>query len=369
MKKSSEENRSENHSVSQSVSAELDTGGQSIQFNKSTKRFEDKRNESNAQPNPDSSSFSQSSNNENAQLISQNRRASNDAIQLKTKIYHSTKAFTYNHEGENRTEPVGSTMEAYLDPFDPVKGSATQKNGPQGDLLKAVKSHGTHSMVRGHLLNHDLGGFGVSDNLYPITSGANNKHKSYAENPVQSDLFDAHKAGDQAGKGVYYKVSVNPIHTSSESLSSNNSTFNCEAYLLNGMTPSSVGKKGAKTLGVSIDSTPEKSGRSSDAWNHDGSDLVGSSDKKVTKGWAHGGREGEEDFELYKTAGKINTSEEWTTLKKVLLGAGIGLITILVIGGYLYYNPDKLPAFMRAAKSGAEGLGELAKKEGLKLDL
>ena len=78
-------------------------------------------------------------------------------------------------------------------------------------------------MIRGHLLNHDLGGFGVEENLYPITSGANKKHTNNVENHVGDELNNASIAGN--GAGVYYSVKVNPIQNTSHSLM-NNTIFN-----------------------------------------------------------------------------------------------------------------------------------------------
>ncbi|WP_430406541.1 hypothetical protein [Fluviicola sp.] len=290
-----------------------------------------------------------------AQLQEITQGNSSPTVQLKTEITHKTRPFTYPHLGNNVTEPVGAEMKAYLDPTDIVVGSAT--GAPQLDLLHSVQAVG-HTMVRGHLLNHDLGGFGVEENLYPITQGANNRHKTNVENPVGDALNTAHGAANN--EGVYYTVKVNPIQNTSAGLMANTSTFVCEAYQLTNMNANSVGTKGNLILKANIESTPGGA-NSSNAVDKSGAGLIAGVPKVITPGWGHGHRAGRElNWDAYVAAGKINTIEGWSTTKQVLVGLGIGTATILGLAGYFYYNPDKMPGFLSNLMSvGAIAVEEL----------
>ena len=281
-------------------------------------------------------------------------------IQLKTKITHTTKPFTYPQNGNNVTEPVGAEMSAYLDPTDAVVGTGTDTSAgaPQLDLLHSLNAN--NRMVRGHLLNHDLGGFAVEENLYPITTSANNKHKTHVENPVGQALQAAHALNN--GSGVYYSVKVNPIQNTSNNLVNNTSAFVCEAYRTANMTPGSVGTKGTLILKATIESMPGGV-TASTAFDPGGGDLL-SAVKAVIPAWDHGTRKGKANWDTYVAAGKISTVEGWSTAKQVLVGLGVGTITILAIAGYFYYNPDKMPAFLSNLMSnGTAAVEELLKSE------
>ncbi|MEM9823576.1 MAG: hypothetical protein AAF985_21000 [Bacteroidota bacterium] len=218
----------------------------------------------------------------------------NTPIQRKTEIIHKTADFTYNNDDGNVTEQVGAKMEAYLDPTDPVVGSGTDTStgGPQLDLLHSINAI---NMVRGHLLNHDLGGFGVSENLYPINKGANSKHKGYAENPVGKELDNVLKGhvADPEYTGIYYKVEVDPLRTNSADLANNPSTFKCTADFLTGVTSSSRGVKANDPfLNVNITSNPSNNTSTAidPATGLPATDFMRY--KTVADGWDHGSRSG-----------------------------------------------------------------------------
>ncbi len=122
-------------------------------------------------------------------------------IQMATAITHQT--------GKLKVGPgsytVGLGMKAVLDPDDPVVGSAT---GPNWDWMKALRaSYPDAGVVRGHLLNHDLGGYAVPENLYPISTKANANHSSLVEQNVKAALTAAH--GKSAPKPIInYQVIV-----------------------------------------------------------------------------------------------------------------------------------------------------------------
>lgn len=243
-------------------------------------------------------------------------------IQRKTKIEHQTTDFTY---APSKTDKVGVAMRAWLDPHDAVQGSET--GTPQKALYDAVNSRASASMVRGHLLNHDLGGYGVAENLYPITSAANSKHKLYVENPVQEKLSEALKTtgksqhDNNTGQGIYYQVNVGNLQTDTDNLVTKKVEFICTAKTLNKVGTSSIGEDGTTLFNTTIvsDTQGAKSGDRGIA--HKTGDTNAFPDMKVTKkiiptGWDHGGRSGTQDFtdKVNKSIFLINANTATTTL-------------------------------------------------------
>lgn len=121
--------------------------------------------------------------------------------QLKnTNIKHTTG--TINAMGADRV--VGKKMEAELNPKEPVVGSAT---GVNSDWMKWIRNqYPNANVVRGHLLNHDLGGFAIEENLYPISTLANADHSAKVEQNVKGALSWADQVAD---RWVEYNVTVN----------------------------------------------------------------------------------------------------------------------------------------------------------------
>ena len=64
-------------------------------------------------------------------------------------------------------------------------------------------------VVRGHLLNHDLGGFAVPENLYPISTKANADHSAQVEQKVKKLLSDQDQSSTP--QIVSYTVEVEEI--------------------------------------------------------------------------------------------------------------------------------------------------------------
>ena len=122
-------------------------------------------------------------------------------VQMQTKIQHLTRQYEY---APDKTETVGSSMEAFLDVTDPVQGSGVDPNA----LLNIMNSiNQKHYPRRGHLLNSKLGGYGVADNLFPITASANALHSVNVETPIKNWLY-APRGNALAVGGVHYKVDV-----------------------------------------------------------------------------------------------------------------------------------------------------------------
>ena len=210
-----------------------------------------------------------------------------NVIQRKTHIEHKTEKVTF---GTGKSDEVGVKMIAWLDPKKEMVGTST--GSPQHALYTAVQKETTVPMIRGHLLNHDLGGFGVAQNLYPITSSANSKHKTNVENPVGDELF---KANNTAGSGIYYEVNVNGVQNTAKDIAKNNASFVCTAYKVTGMTDTSTGTKGAKLIDTEIISNPKKSNTNKklrgQAIALNGTTLK-KTKKKVLPKWDHSGRSG-----------------------------------------------------------------------------
>lgn len=116
-------------------------------------------------------------------------------LQLRTEIEYETTSLEFTlPTGESRQEIVGKNMSALLDPEDPVKGSQPGSD-VQLDLMNYLKGLNYQSMVRGHLLNAELGGLGIAANLCPITSQANSLHKNKVENHVKNELLNPNNTG------------------------------------------------------------------------------------------------------------------------------------------------------------------------------
>lgn len=125
-------------------------------------------------------------------------------VQWATEINYAPGYYTYN----SKTHVVGSQMIAYLDTTDEVNGSEPG-SGVQKELMEDLKNVGGYkSMIRGHLLNDNVGGLGIAMNLFPITSQANSRHKNYVESYVKQAIKDDGKAGSKGR--LIYRVSVAP---------------------------------------------------------------------------------------------------------------------------------------------------------------
>lgn len=101
---------------------------------------------------------------------------------------------------------VGREMIANPLSQDHQPGSDSNKDSDQDSLMKQLANSGKKSVpnhskyIKGHLLNHDVGGPGNAINLYPITADANDKHLKFVEKWVKSSV--------QAGYVCYYHVKV-----------------------------------------------------------------------------------------------------------------------------------------------------------------
>lgn len=146
----------------------------------------------------------------------------NGPLQMKTKLMQHETGNFYDDLFSQTGEDVGTRVDVLLDPHDIQYGSE-----PGADLnrtMNAINNKWNTNWIKGHLLNHHLGGPGIASNLYPISRSANSYHCSYVENKVINRL------GNLSGKqGIYYSVKVTEAN---HKVSNPNSKLTCEAYIV-----------------------------------------------------------------------------------------------------------------------------------------
>jgi hypothetical protein len=111
-----------------------------------------------------------------------------------------------------------------------------QGGPPASGALKGIMSQlptnpklgGGEKFIKGHLLNDNLGGPGVAENLFPITAQANKNHEAQVESWVKDKV-------NLQGHWVYYRVLVaEQGHDLKQGKDASwvNADFECEAQLL-----------------------------------------------------------------------------------------------------------------------------------------
>jgi hypothetical protein len=196
-------------------------------------------------------------------------------IQAKTEIEHTPGYIKFDAGNGTQNFMVGTSMTAKLDVGYPVVGSATGANWTWMQALRG--KYPAANIVRGHLLNHDLGGYAVPQNLYPISTLANANHSSEVEQHVKGLLNDDNAKKDR----VYYKVDV--VENSANDPAK--AAFDCTFGWENGKR---VNKKIDSDLGK------DKGG-------------FGGGGKKVQahENWHHGKRKGEQDVQNALLSGSV----------------------------------------------------------------
>jgi hypothetical protein len=181
------------------------------------------------------------------EILQAYKTSSFQPIQFVTTIDHTTDNFSFtDDEGDTTTQEVGVSMSAHLDPTDEREGTS-----PGGELDNLMGALGTqypqHRMIRGHLLNGNLGGLGVMENLFPITNRANRLHETQVENHIKNEI--------QQGNSIDYNVNVTDAAMEEDDA---DATFHCEAWQADG----------TKIIDKNIDSFPSANRRNS-AGNED----------------------------------------------------------------------------------------------------
>ena len=96
-----------------------------------------------------------------------------------------------------QTEDVGKEMCAKLDPTDAIQGTEPLTS-VQPLLMNSIKNaasirtkatYSKNPYIKGHLLNHNLGGLGEKYNLAPLTSTANLQHEKLVEQAIKRLIF------------------------------------------------------------------------------------------------------------------------------------------------------------------------------------
>jgi hypothetical protein len=145
---------------------------------------------------------------------------------------------------EGKTSSLGGDMvgtEMTVDWLGPNHPEGTEpESGVQDNLMGLLVTAprkgltGPNKYIRGHLLNHNLGGRGDAKNMFPITGNANNQHLHSIENKIRVDWVDK-QSKTKTEKWVWYqvKVDVTEIHLDrslqSSPLNYVNCVFICEA--------------------------------------------------------------------------------------------------------------------------------------------
>ncbi len=146
-------------------------------------------------------------------------------IQMVTKVINHEVGYFYDDIYSKTKETVGTRVDVLLDPYNPRQGSE-----PGSDLtltMWKINHHCGVNWVRGHLLNHNLGGPGIASNLYPISKSANSYHCQYVENKVINKLGEIE--GNMENKEIYYSVKVTEA---AHRVSNPKSMFTCDAYVI-----------------------------------------------------------------------------------------------------------------------------------------
>ncbi|MBX5484909.1 MAG: DUF4157 domain-containing protein, partial [Myxococcaceae bacterium] len=104
-----------------------------------------------------------------------------------TKVEWKTSQLTLDGQGDYI---VGTYMLANPLSMDHPTGTESKADTDQKwmSLLPSASGSSSDGYVKGHLLNHDLGGIANQQNLFPITGWANGQHKTYAEQYIKSGI-------------------------------------------------------------------------------------------------------------------------------------------------------------------------------------
>ena len=148
----------------------------------------------------------------------------------------SLKSNVVNVPGAAAGDTVSTGMTA--DPVGPDKiGKGSEPLGSalkvvMGKLITAPEQKNPSKYIKGHLLNHHIGGPGTGQNMYPITAEANKKHNTSIEEEVKAWV-------EKQSYWVYYQVNVagiseNIVHPNQKHPDNYiNSKFVCKAYIRN----------------------------------------------------------------------------------------------------------------------------------------
>lgn len=139
-------------------------------------------------------------------------------VQKRSHKYYTTIQRSYEilqHETQtlNNQVSVARTVDVNLIPDShSLTGTQPGSSKLHDDFMNELnRRHPNVGFIRGHLLNDNLGGPGLWDNMFPISSEANKHHLNRVERPVKRLLirqYEYYPGGTRSI--VHYRVSVIP---------------------------------------------------------------------------------------------------------------------------------------------------------------
>lgn len=134
---------------------------------------------------------------------------------------------------------IGHTVgtEMIADPLGPDHRAGQEPAGANiwTMLVTAPDETNDRKYIRGHLLNHQVGGSGATHNLFPITASANDLHESQIESRIKRWVNDERR-------WVYYRVQVSSVtvdYQAGRAPAQNkvNADFVCSAHVIDPAQP------------------------------------------------------------------------------------------------------------------------------------
>lgn len=154
-------------------------------------------------------------------------------IQLQTKVVHQEQTLTGDdYLGVSHSQLAGKKMTADLDPMYPIKGS--KPGGSKSfSMYGMLNRDWSDTWIKGHLLNDNLGGLGILENLFPITASANKEHLNRVEQHVKNavltlDEWQNESPTTRQGSYVRYTVEATPDEQTNF-MANPDSKLNCNA--------------------------------------------------------------------------------------------------------------------------------------------
>ncbi|WP_308910524.1 eCIS core domain-containing protein [Pseudokordiimonas caeni] len=129
-------------------------------------------------------------------------------LQLKdSHVAFTQQELDFSAKGKGHKVAVGKKTTADLVPHKPLKGSSPGSSKEHDLLMKELRIHYPgEGFLRGHLLNDNLGGPGIWENMFPITAKANGSHLYDVEKPVKQALLDAYELNEKTVSKDKYSV-------------------------------------------------------------------------------------------------------------------------------------------------------------------
>ncbi|HZW23885.1 MAG TPA: DUF4157 domain-containing protein [Gallionella sp.] len=130
-------------------------------------------------------------------------------FQCKTEIDNKSVDQAYRSDGDISQQRMGVEMEAYLDPWNPLHGTESAAFDRHGIYLDEAYNEGNDGATAMHLLNANLGGLAVDENLFPGHTNKNGQHLKSGETEVKNKVLTLMNNGKK-GWRVFYKVRFSP---------------------------------------------------------------------------------------------------------------------------------------------------------------